>query len=195
MTAWVVLRMAGPRTLPVVRSLVRAGIDVWTPVRKARRTLPRSRKYRDIEMAEMPTFAFAAEADLYRLRLIVADPASPHPAFTLLTHKGCYPRVSDAALQPLRDHEASLAERWAAFERNDRLSRKKGNARAYVMGQRVKLPDTAFEGLIGTVIENRRGQLVISFEHGGKVTVDSCYAEPIQLSSGKPEQGNAAQAA
>ncbi len=197
MNAWVVLRMAGPRTLPVVRSLKRAGIDVWTPVRKVRRTLPRSRKYRDIEMAELPSFAFAAEQDLEQLRLIVADPLSPHPAFTLLAHKGHYPRVTHAALQPLRDHEAGLAERWESFERSDRLSRKRrgGAARAYVLGTRVKLPDTAFEGLVGTVVENlRSGQLVILFEQGGKITVDSCFAEAIHLSSGKPEQGTAANA-
>jgi len=195
---WCILRMAGPRTLKVVESLRRAGYEIWTPATKRRRSLPRSTKYRDVEIAALPTFAFARYRDVADLNEITLAPHSDHPTFSILRHRGTFARVEDAALYPLREYQADLDARWEAFTKSDRLSKKKRSGRAarYVMGQRVHLPDTAFHGLAGHVVEVRRnGDLIIVFESGGKATVNPCFVEPVHVGSGSPEQGNAARAA
>jgi hypothetical protein len=198
---WCILRTSGPRTLPLVRSLRKANIVAWTPTAQQRKRRPRSDNYRDVAAAVLPTFAFARAEHLPELLAIQHAPISDHPPFTVLQHRDRFPLVADEALEPLRQYEEKLAHDWEEFLKAARIAQKKSKRRrgtearrAYVLGQIVRVPDTAFEGLDGEIIEvKNNGELVLSF-HGfaTTATVDSCLVEPIHLSTGKPEQARAA---
>lgn len=198
---WCIIRTSGPRTLPLVRSLRKSGFDAWTPTAMQRKRRPRSDKYRDIEAAVLPTFAFARSEHLTELLALQHAPVSDHPPFTVLQHRDRFPLVADAAMVPLREYEEKLAHDWEEFLKADRIARKKSRRwrgaearRAYVLGQIVRVPDTAFEGLDGEIVEvKKNGELVLSF-HGFSTTatVDSCLVEPIQLSTRLSEQARAA---
>ena len=193
-----VLRMAVSRTLGVVRSLQAAGIDAWTPIGMRRRFRPRSTKYDDIEAPLLPTFAFAPAAQLGKLLAIAHAPGSPHPPFTVFQRGDVFPVASESALLPLRQYEIDERARWDDFleakGREDRRKRKKYTARAYVMGQRVRVEKPAFEGLAGKIVEIRKnGDLVLEFTGFLRgTTVPSCDVAPIRLTDEQPKRAQAA---
>lgn len=193
---WCILEMTSQRTLRVVRSLAADGFEVWAPVMNWRRRRPRSTKFHDIELAVMPGFAFARYADLPQLCAVLASPtlASQHPPFSIMRYQDEPLALPDDQLQGLRAYEAAMADRWRDFL--DRERRKGNRARRYVLGQRVRLPNTAFEGLDAEVVEIQPGKLVLRFSgFPHPVTVDSCAPEPVQLKVTVPEYGMAARAA
>jgi len=104
MTRWVILRTGGGQTLPLMRSLLEAKFDVWSPARPIRRTLkaktPTGTRLIDTEVPILPTFVFASEADLPKLGDIADDLASGrgclHPAFSIFRYGGRIPVVGDA---------------------------------------------------------------------------------------------------
>ncbi len=113
MTRWVILRTSGGQTLPLMRSLLEAKFDVWSPARPIRRTLkaktPTGTRLIDTEVPILPTFVFANEADLPKLGDIVDDLASGrgslHPAFSIFRYGGRIPIVGDAEVRGLREEE------------------------------------------------------------------------------------------
>lgn len=203
---WCILQMSGQRTLRVVRSLSSVGIAAYAPTTMWRQSRPRSRKYRDIEVAVLPTFAFAPYRDLPSLCAILSTPnlANQHPRFHLMQYQDNFCAVADTEIQRLRDYEATLAQKWEEFQRAERLAakrtkRQKGAEvrKAYVLGQRVRAPDTPFAGITGEITAiNDNGTLVLTFPGFSQTaTLDSCYVEPIQLKVALPERGSAARAA
>jgi hypothetical protein len=146
----------------------------------------------------MKGFAFAQYDQRHQLLAISHDPASPHPAFKVLQRHDYIPCVDDRELQSLRDFEGKLQKEWAAhleaLSRQAKRKRKKTTARAYVLGQRVKVEREAFAGLIGEIKEIRgSGDLVLAikdFLHDP--VVPSCDVTPLHLSKGLPEQAKAA---
>lgn len=203
---WCILQMSGPRTLAVVRSLRSVGFDVWAPTGMKRLKRPRSSKYRDRPTALLTCFAFAPYDDAPALGAIAASPEQDHPAFTVLMVNDVYGKVADRDLDGLRQHEADAAEEWTEFvaaeeqARLERIRKKKGRrkekgrlnaARSYVLGQTVRVPTPAFQGLTAKIVENRRnGELVIEFEGMslGKMTVEACGVKPVHVDGAKPEQ-------
>jgi preprotein translocase subunit YajC len=116
-------------------------------------------------------------------------------------------QVSDASLQPLRDHEAQLAVEWQEFlqqeERaaKERARRKKSKrpagranrSRAYVLGQRVRVLDPAFGGLTATVHKIGRKELAIVFDDKGfELKIEACDIEPFAVSAPLSEVTKAA---
>lgn len=145
---WCILRMSGPRTLAVADSLAEAGLEVWTPRRIDRRRLPRGKKgHREVEVALMPTFAFARVAHLADLQAIRADPKSPHPAFSIFKHLNGFPSVADREINALR------AEEQRARVKKDRHT--------FAPGTRVQVPEGAFAGLSGQVVESGNGKFTL----------------------------------
>lgn len=172
MSDWCILQMHPARTMPAFRALGGDGFDVWTPAAMRRRKVPRSRKYCDEVVAVLPGFVFARYDNLSRLCIRIRY---QHDIW-LLSHRGQFPSLPDGELRPLREHEARLAENWEQFAAAERLARKRKarwtreqrNARS--VGERVHIPDTAFQGLSGRITEVRRnGSLRIVFESGGEV--------------------------
>lgn len=196
--SWCILRMSGPRTLNVVASLRSAGLDVWTPVGMQRRYRPRSTKFIDRAVALLPTFAFARAEHVGQLLAISHEPNGLHLPFTVFQRGEVIPTASDAALEPLREFEKQAGEAWDTFletkARDEKRKRKKFNARAYVLGQRVHVDKPAFAGLKGEIVEIRNnGDLVLEFEGFVRgTTVSSCDVRPIHLSGSLPEQAQAA---
>lgn len=145
MTAeWIILRTAGPRTLPLWRSLASAGFDAWTPVASVTRRRPRSREERTVEQAILPTFVFVAADRLTDVLGVLRTPISPHPGFSLVTHAGRVPVVAERDIAGLRSAEADALE---AAERRLR----KSHRQAFGIGQSVAVKDGAWTGLTGVI--------------------------------------------
>jgi len=133
---WVILRMAGPRTLPVARSLAAAGFEVWTPVDRVSKRRSGGRTGKVVVDAPMaPTIVFARANRRADLHAITRLPVSPHPPFSLfLDTDRTIVAVSDASLERMRD-----------FERHRPRPRPVGQPLA--KGQKVGVPGNAFAAL------------------------------------------------
>jgi len=103
---WCVLRMAAPRTLAVVAWLTEAGFTVWTPNTMIAPRMSGSKRRHDPRPSPLlATFAFAPYADVAELLRITRDPASLHPAFSLLRHQHDVVELHDRDLNGLRRHQ------------------------------------------------------------------------------------------
>lgn len=107
---WIILRTSGGQTLPLMRSLLEAGFDVWSPAKPIRRTVraktPNGTRTIDTEVPILPTFVFANEADRFSLGEVAALTFSQHPAFSIFRYGGRIPIVGDAEVRGLREEEA-----------------------------------------------------------------------------------------
>ena len=186
---WCILRMAGGRTMSVVRSLSDAGFEVWSPVEIQRKRLPRSKAQVDRTVCVMPTYVFARASHLSDLVKLSLDPVSPHPDFSVFRYQDRFPLIADAELQSLRAVERQAAAKNAPMK----LPR----------GTSVRLQDGPFQGLTGQVIEASKGQFTLVAFHDCTFPVkfSTWQLHPVDSDSlvkveqGKPEQGNAAVAA
>lgn len=129
MTRWIILRTSGGQTLPLMRSLCEAGLDVWSPAKPIRRTVraktPTGTRTIDTEVPILPTFVFANVDEVAKLAELAALEISPHPAFSIFRYGGRIPIVGDAEVTGLREEEAKMvavlqairdAETYAAAE-------------------------------------------------------------------------------
>lgn len=195
---WCILQMTGQRTLRLVQSLGIAGIDAWTPVAMERKRRPRSKKFRDEPVALLPGFVFVEVGSLVDLLTIIHEPVSDHPPFSILQRHGEALTATDASLDPLREYEARMQDQWQAhldaIQREAKQKRKKTAARAYVLGQRVRIESEAFSGLVGKIVEIRNnGDLALEFTGFLRGTVvPSCDVRPINLSGSQSERTEAA---
>jgi hypothetical protein len=196
-SSWLILRTSGGRTIPLVRSLAKAGITAWAPVAQHRKRRPRSNKYREYTAAVLPTFVFAPAADLGRLLAIVHAPVSDHPPFTVFQAGAGFPTIRDRDLQSLRDAEARMQAEWngrlEAAARTSRRHRNKSIARAYAMGERVRINAPAFAGLTGEIVNIDGGYLAL--ELGGllsTIQIAACDVVKVQVDSALSEQDRVA---
>ncbi len=155
---WVILRMAGPRTLTVVRSLEQAGFEVWTPVQTTRMRVPRSKRMVEKQTAILPTFAFARANRVRDLLAILALPVNPHPRFSVLRHDGRVPMVNERQMQTLRAAEASAKRALL-----------KKTRRVIEPGTAVHMEEGSYAGLRG-VVERGDGKFA-TVRLGGKLSV------------------------
>ena len=153
MTSWCILRTAAARTLPLAKALEDDGIKVWTPTANVVTRAKKSRKPKIKPLALMPTFVFADYEILPLLLHAAIDPALPYPSFSLFKHDNAFPRVPDAALNGLREHEAKA----------QRAADKQGPVHHFVKGQIVRSSGTAFDGMDGTVVKVSKGNGRIVF--------------------------------
>jgi hypothetical protein len=161
MTDWCILRTAPSRTLGLAKALGEAGFEVWTSIEEQVRRAGRSRKRVEHQAPLTPSFLFARYD---RVREPVAMSHSPSqtyqrwdselrrmvthgiPHFTVFRHLSAYPRVTDAALEPLR--------------RIERSNKPKSKVRVFKLGEEVRYPDAGFGGLTGKV-EGLQGRYAI----------------------------------
>lgn len=154
---WIILRMAGPRTLAVAASLTQAGFEVWTPVGQTSRRRPRSKARVEQSVPVMPTYCFARAVHLHALLAEAANPATDHPAFSVFRWGGRVPLISDRSLNALR-----VAER----------KRRKGKAaHTYVPGELVRVIDGPAAGMSG-VVERAKGKFALVAFPGSHVPLD-----------------------
>lgn len=137
MTDWCILRCQSQSTLPLVRSLTRAGVEVWTPVEKVTKRVPRKNIKRVIDRALLPSYLFAQAQDMPTVLAIMNSPSKDHREFRLFKHNGGVPLIADSTLDALRQ----IA----------RMSVAKATPPALHIGDRIKLTDGGFAGLTGEV--------------------------------------------
>lgn len=187
--SWCILRMAGPRTLTVVKSLAEAGFTVWTPTVAVTKRQGRSRKRKTVDTPMMPTFAFADYMELPGLLMASLAPTSPHPRFRVFKHDQGFPRVDDRSLDTLRQ-----------IEKETRLREARGGPKQkFALGAEVRAPDTAFDGMVGKVVESRKGSgnlVLVAFPGLAiPVKIATWHLKAVQVDSAHPEQGRAPRAA
>lgn len=124
--------------MPLLRSLTRAGLTVWSPTERVTRRVPRANVKRKVDQALMPSYIFAAADDLDDITAIGETPVSPHRPFRVFYWHRKLPVIADAALAPLR-----LLEQHAKLR--ERRDGARGKRPAF--GQRVTLTDGPFAGL------------------------------------------------
>jgi transcription antitermination factor NusG len=163
---WGILRTAGPRTLPLARSLQDAGIEAWTPSETVRRRVPRSKVSRQTEVAFTPTYVFVRAPYLARLAATLVSGINPHPPFSIFRYYGETVFVSDAAIDGLREVQAASEKRTALRTQHQR-SKKHGMP--FDAGQSIEVTTGPFTGLPGIVQESDGRQTLVLF--GGNLRI------------------------
>ena len=132
----------------------------------------------------LPTFVFADHDALPILVHASQNPSSRHPAFTVFRHGDAFPRIPDASLDGLRQHEEDARIRAA----------RKAPKKRYFAGQTVRTTNPAFEGLDGKVVETSKGSgnLVLVVFPGLSIPVKIApwHLKQSQLNDEKSEQDN-----
>ena len=185
---WCILRTAGPRTLPLTRSLAAAGFDVWTPVQTGTRRKPRSQVTTEFEAPIVPTFVFARADRLNDLRRIASLPVKPHPAFSVFHSFDRAPLIAGAEIEGLRHYERRCNE---IATRN----KAKAHRREFAIGDAVNVLDGAWQGLSGIVEGGDGRQARVSFGGSLSVTIATFYLISNDVEDGQLYSGTAAQAA
>ncbi|CAN5575747.1 hypothetical protein BH10PSE14_BH10PSE14_06570 [soil metagenome] len=135
---WCILRTSGGKTLELATSLLAAGFEAWTP-RRTTKQPKRGIKLRqgmkrpmvEVDAPILPTFVFVRANQVDELALAVANPARPHPAFSIFHFAGRVPLVSDRDVAGLQEEERRAAELIAQLrECEDREERRKVRANA-----------------------------------------------------------------
>lgn len=174
---WCILITAGPRTLPLAKSLAGAGMTAWTPSRMQRKV--GRGKQRDkqvqVELPITPTFVFVAAEHLAEILRIRALPVSPYPAFRVLRHGDRIPLVSNAGLASLRAAEDRFAQ-----------SLLKTTRRSVPIGATVRLSKGAFAGMTGIVEGGTDKEARVNFGHGFIVSIAS-YLLGTDVVQAKPQ--------
>jgi hypothetical protein len=191
---WCILRTAGPRTLPLARSLADAGFEAWTPIFVERRRKPRSKAITETDTAGMPTFVFVPDryrADL--LRLLLPHAPNPHPPFSLFRYYGAVVTIEDRELHRLRSIEAD--RKLKSDERLRRATRRlKQHGEPFGQGETVRFATGALAGISAMVEESdgRRTRVTLHlFGRISQVEVETSQLRGELLSSAQPEQGAA----
>lgn len=187
---WCILRTSGRKTLALARTLAADGFDVWTPTTTHHVTVPRINARRDVILPMMPSFVFARAdrlLDLIELANSVpmrrgpARRQSAHDDFTVFHYRDRIPLVLDSDLEPLRTSERKAVppSKWQQFKK----------------GEKVRVPEGAFEGMAG-VVEGTRGKFtLVCFGTGKAVKISTFILLPDAVRDGHPSEGMAARAA
>lgn len=159
---WCILRTTGARTIPLARSLTEAGFKVWTPTHMTSRRRSRSKVVVEREMPIAPTFVFAKACHIGELSRVRLLPVSPHPGFSVFSHGGRVPLVSDAEISGLR-----------AAEDREKLKVMKTQRRSFSIGQAVTMDGGCFSGMTGVIEESHGRFALVSFGGTMRVKIDS----------------------
>jgi transcription antitermination factor NusG len=166
---WCILRMSGPRTLTLTRSLADAGIEAWTPTATRLIRVPRSRAKRERDFPIMPTFVFVRARHLAELRRCLSLPSNPHPAFSIFRHGGGIPLIADGEIGSVRAiEEQGQHERQRARDREADAARR-AKRHHVAVGSEVEIPEGGFAGLTGIVEESDGRFALVCF--GGSLRV------------------------
>lgn len=191
---WCILRTAGPRTLPLARSLAAAGLEAWTPVFTQRRRKPRSKAMVETETAGMPTFVFVPDRHRpYLSSLLLPHAPNPHPPFSLFRYYGSVVTIEDRELHRLRDLEQD--DKRKADDRARRATRReRQHGEPFTPGEAVRFSTGALAGISASVeaSDGRRTRVTLHlFGRLSQVEVETSQLRGELVSSTKPEQGAA----
>lgn len=182
--AWCILRTSAGRTLALVRSLVEAKIDAWSPLEVRSRRRPRSKVRVEHEVAIVPSFVFVRADRLGELMAIAASPMNPHPAFSLFKHAGRVPLIPDREITSLRQAEQRAAD-----------ARRKTQRKHLDAGAHVHLTEGPGAGLEGVVEQGGNGKFAKVSIGGITLKIATWLLQVDDVISGQPDIGTAALAA
>lgn len=168
---WCILRTAGPRTLPLARSLQAAGIEAWTPSEMVKRRIPRSKSSRQTEVAFTPTYVFVRAYHLPRLTAHLFSGINPHPPFSIFRYYGETVLVSDAAIAGLREVQVASERRNAVREQHRRT---KGHGVPFERGAPIQAITGPFTGVSGVVEESNGRQTLVLFGGSLRIKIETC---------------------
>lgn len=146
---WCILRTSGARTIPLAKSLAEAGIEAWTPIQMTSRRRPRSKVRVEREAPIAPTFVFARACHVGELARLRALPSSPHPSFSIFSHAGRIPLVSEKDMTGMR-----------AVEDSERRKILRKQRQPIVIGQELTPTKGGFAGMTG-IVEDAQGRYAI----------------------------------
>ena len=134
---WIILRCSTANTLPLAKTLARAGFDVWTPIEQKTKRVPRANVKRVIDYAMLPSYLFVRANHLLDMMQLANSPTREHRDFRVFHYLGGIPMIADETLAPLR-----LLERKSKVK--DETTRLKA-------GDAVRLADGGFAGMSGVI--------------------------------------------
>jgi hypothetical protein len=160
--SWCILRTKPGSTLKLAASLAEDEFEVWTPVEVKRNRRPRRNPKPDPEpCAIMPTYVFADAGRLVDLLELAEMPVKPrrgkgrrlpaHDDFSVFHFHDRIPIVADVDLIHLRSEERDAASR---HNRALRRVMAKGKGEPLDCGSVVRIPQGAFAGMSGQVVES-----------------------------------------
>lgn len=160
---WFILRTSGRSTLSLAETLGQDGFEVWTPVKRQRIQVKRTKQVKEVRLPLLPSFVFAKArhlVDLLELANMVEKPRRDpnggrqsrpaHRDFSVFRYLDRIPMIADRDLEPIRGKEADAAPKKAG-PRFDR-------------GTKVRVGSGAFEGLKGKVERCKSGYAIVIFD-------------------------------
>ena len=166
--SWFILRMASSDTLSVLKGLLKAGYDAWTPIERRRGRMPRTRTAYDKEFALMPSYVFVNIHHLAEIQHMALVPPRNIPRFTLFQYQGGVPLIADNQLDALRYEEGRLQAVY------DRALRKGKKGPRFNPGETIRIEEGPFAGMDG-IVTDQTGQFTLVNFVG--------FASPIKISS------------
>ena len=166
--SWFILRMASGDTLSVLKGLLKAGYDAWTPIERRRGRMPRTRTAYDKEFALMPSYVFVNIHHLAEIQHMALVPPRNIPRFTLFQYQGGVPLIADNQLDALRYEEGRLQAVY------DRALRKGKKGPRFNPGETIRIEEGPFAGMDG-IVTDQTGQFTLVNFAG--------FASPIKISS------------
>lgn len=208
---WCILRTTGARTIPLVRSLMAAGIEAWTPSKTIRREMGQHRRRsedarRIVEVAApiIPTIVFARAVHLHELAVVSSAAVSPHPGFSIFRYAGRVPLVGDRDIVGLKVEEAEQAELYQRLlDCESREERRRERAMAlntlaarrralrmvrkdFSVGTTVRVSDApAFAGKDGKIAGNDGTSAMVDFGGPYPIKVEAWQIMPVDV-DGEP---------
>ncbi|MBB3347333.1 hypothetical protein [Sphingomonas sp. BK069] len=183
---WCILRTAGPCTTKLAASLSAAGIAAWTPSLVAKRRLPRRKATIERTAPIMPTFVFVPADRLPDLIAILARPSNPHPQFSIFPN-ACRTgpaRIGAGQMASLRQVEEQAAEAYRREKERQRNKALRASAQAIPLGTQVRVPQTAFAGLMGVVEGHEGRNMRVNMGGGFIVKIEAWLLKADQVEMG-----------
>lgn len=172
---WCILRTGGQRTIALMKSLVAAGYEAWTPIENRKRRRARSKMQIEIDVAMMPTFVFARADRADELARVRVDPTSPHPVFSVFHYQGRVPLVSNSEVERLRTLE--------------RMQAPKDRRKVFAAGDAVRVPEGPFGGMSGVVKQGNDRYTLVAFAGRFEVKIATFLLLDDAVQKAKPDMG------
>lgn len=172
-------------------------------VARIRRRRPRSKVMRELQAAILPTFVFLRADALDNLRRLIATSKSALPPFSVLSHAGRVPLVSERQMAALRaEEERSASAHQVVLEREARLAERnerqrqrailRASAPTFEAGAKVRVTQPAFAGMTGIVERGQGKAAVVNLGGSISITIEAWLLESVGVNREHSLMGAAA---
>jgi transcription antitermination factor NusG len=161
---WAILRCSNCKTLELAASLVDAGFDAWSPAETISRRARSGTKREEVRRPLIASFVFARADRLDELLALSHSPTLNYRIWDselrrMVTRGHPYFRVSHLRHVP--------DEQLASLREIEHKRRPKGKAKAFNVGDEVRITEGGFEGLKGVVEECRGDYATVTIDDWG----------------------------